>query len=92
MTNWQFYSLMTASISALVTALASLGVVALGLVSNNKRLDDMRADIRDFKADMKADMHDLRGLIAKLGEDYTRFYGEQRKHDAEIANIKERLK
>ena len=83
---------MTASVSALVTAIGSIVVVALGLVSNNKRLDDMRADTRGFKADMKADMHDLRTLRAKLGEDYTRFYGEQRKHDAEITNMKERFK
>ena len=74
MNNAQFYSLLVSSLSALV-------VVALGLVSNNKRLDDMRADLKEMRA-----------LIGKLGEDYTRFYGEQRKHDAEIANLKERLK
>ena len=88
MSNWQFYSLMTASVSALVTAIASIVVVALGLVSNNKRLDDMRTDIRDLRVNIS----DIRSSLAKLGEDYTRFYGEQRKHDAEIANIKERLK
>ncbi len=81
MNNVQFYTLLIASVSALVSSLSALAVVTLGLVSNNKRIDDMRADLKDMRA-----------LIAKLGEDYTRFYGEQRKHDGEIANLKERLK
>ncbi len=48
----------------------------------------MRADLKEMREDNK----ELRRLIGKLGEDYTRFYGEQRKHDGEIANLKERVK
>ncbi len=81
MNNAQFYALLVSSLSALV-------VVCLGLVSNNKRLDDMRSDLKDMREDGK----ELRRLISKLGEDYTRFYGEQHRHDAEIANLKERVK
>lgn len=88
MNNAQFYTLLISSLSALVSSLSALAVVALGLISNNKRLDDMRADLKDIRQDGK----DLRSLINKLGDDYTRFYGEQRRQDTEIANLKERLK
>ncbi len=88
MNNAQFYALLISSSSALVSSLSALAAVALGLISNNKRLDDMRSDLKDMREDVK----EVRSLIGKLGEGYTRFYGEQRKHDAEIANLKERLK
>ena len=88
MNNAQFYTLLISSLSALVSSLSALAMVALGVISNNKRLDDMRADLKEMREDNK----ELRKLISKLGEDYTRFYGEQRRHDAEIANLKERVK
>ncbi len=65
----------------LAPSLLSLFGVFFGAFTTNKRLDDVMtrlSRIEDAQKGMQADM--------------TRFYGEQRKHDAESANLKERYK
>ncbi len=102
MTTAQFY--VGLAIPATI-ALMSFVAIILGFFSNNKRLDDLRADMKEgfARVDARFDQVNGRidqtngridqtnGRIDKLGEDYTRFYGEQRRHDEAIETLKKRV-
>ncbi len=116
MTTAQFY--VGLAIPATI-ALMSFVAIILGFFSNNKRLDDLRADMKEgfARVDARFDQVNARfdqvnarfdqvngridqtngridqtnGRIEKLGEDYTRFYGEQRRQDEAIETLKKRV-
>ena len=109
MTTTQFY--VGLAIPATI-ALMSFVAIILGFFSNNKRLDDLRADMKEgfARVDARFDQVNARfdqvngridqtngridqtnGRIDKLGEDYTRFYGEQRRQDEAIETLKKRV-